>query len=171
MKAMEKDRSRHYETANGLALDIQRHLRNEPVSAGPPGSVYRFGKMLRCNRPAFLAGGLALLAHGTFGRRARGVTNSQCEMIHRGYLRKFWRGCPDSWRPGKIPRLWTVDQEIHYELRFVWAVAVIEGDPVVVSSRSVTAHAHVRYAWAGNPDGANLFNSESFPAAPFRTNP
>lgn len=62
MKAMEKDRNRRYETANGLALDVQRHLRNEPVSAGPPGRGYLLGKMVRRNKPVFLAGGLALLA-------------------------------------------------------------------------------------------------------------
>ena len=38
MKALEKDRNRRYETANGLALDIKRHLTNEPVAAGPPKS-------------------------------------------------------------------------------------------------------------------------------------
>ncbi len=62
MKAMEKDRGRRYETANGFALDLQRHLRNEPVAAGPPGPGYRFGKLVRRNRPAFVAGGLTLLA-------------------------------------------------------------------------------------------------------------
>ncbi len=62
IKAMEKDRKRRYETANGLAMDVQRHLGNDPVSAGPPGRRYRFGKLVRRNRPVFLAGGLALLA-------------------------------------------------------------------------------------------------------------
>src|SRR5262249_13210661 len=36
MKCLEKDRARRYETANGLAADIQRHLNDEPVLAGPP---------------------------------------------------------------------------------------------------------------------------------------
>ena len=39
MKALEKDRSRRYETANGFALDIQRYLADEPVVAGPPGGI------------------------------------------------------------------------------------------------------------------------------------
>jgi non-specific serine/threonine protein kinase/serine/threonine-protein kinase len=47
MKAMEKDRKRRYETANGLALDIQRHLRNEPVLAGAPSARYRVSKFVR----------------------------------------------------------------------------------------------------------------------------
>jgi eukaryotic-like serine/threonine-protein kinase len=56
MKALEKDRARRYETANGLALDIQRHLSNEPVLACPPSPLYRVQKLVRRNRLAFAAG-------------------------------------------------------------------------------------------------------------------
>ncbi len=56
MKALEKDRSRRYETANGLATDIQRHLNNEPVVARPPSNIYRFRKLVRRNKMAFAAG-------------------------------------------------------------------------------------------------------------------
>ncbi len=55
MKALEKDRDRRYETANGLAADVRRHLRNEPVSAGPPSASYRLGKLVRRNRGTFAA--------------------------------------------------------------------------------------------------------------------
>ena len=55
MKALEKDRTRRYETANGLAADIQHHLSNEPVLACPPGNLYRFQKLVRRNKLAFLA--------------------------------------------------------------------------------------------------------------------
>jgi eukaryotic-like serine/threonine-protein kinase len=47
MKALEKDRSRRYDTAIGLANDVRRHLRNEPVLAGPPSAVYRTKKFVR----------------------------------------------------------------------------------------------------------------------------
>jgi sialate O-acetylesterase len=53
--------------------------------------------------------------------------------------------------------------------KFVWASAKIEGDKVVVWSEQVKAPAYVRYAWADNPDGANLYNKEGLPASPFRT--
>lgn len=52
-----------------------------------------------------------------------------------------------------------------------WAEARIDGDSVVVSHPDLTAPAWVRYAWADHPEGANLFNSEGLPAAPFRTDP
>ena len=55
MKALEKNRSRRYETANGLALDIQRHLQNEPVSARPPTTAYRVSRFVRRNRFAVIA--------------------------------------------------------------------------------------------------------------------
>jgi serine/threonine protein kinase len=55
MKCLEKDRTRRYETANGLAADIQRHLENEPVVARPPSRLYRFQKLVRRNKLAFAA--------------------------------------------------------------------------------------------------------------------
>lgn len=53
--------------------------------------------------------------------------------------------------------------------RFVWAKAIIEGDKVIVSSDDVVNPMYVRYAWADNPEGANLYNQEGLPASPFRT--
>jgi sialate O-acetylesterase len=53
--------------------------------------------------------------------------------------------------------------------RFVWADARIEGDKVIVSSDEVAQPAFVQYAWADNPEGANLYNKEGLPASPFTT--
>jgi WD40 repeat protein len=50
MKALEKDRNRRYETANGLAIDLQRYLADEPVQACPPSAWYRFRKFARRNK-------------------------------------------------------------------------------------------------------------------------
>jgi eukaryotic-like serine/threonine-protein kinase len=55
MKCLEKDRTRRYETANGLALDLLRYINNEPVLARPPSKAYRFQKMARRNKAAFAA--------------------------------------------------------------------------------------------------------------------
>src|SRR6478736_4567254 len=52
MKALEKDRSRRYETANGFAMDVQRYLADEPVQACPPSAVYRLRKFARRNKTA-----------------------------------------------------------------------------------------------------------------------
>jgi sialate O-acetylesterase len=53
--------------------------------------------------------------------------------------------------------------------KFVWAQAKIETDKVVVSSENIANPVYVRYAWADNPEGANLYNKEGLPASPFRT--
>ncbi len=55
MKCLEKERSRRYETANGLAMEVQRHLNHEPVRAGAPSVVYRLGKFARRNKRAVSA--------------------------------------------------------------------------------------------------------------------
>lgn len=60
MKAIEKDRNRRYETANGLAMDVQRYLNEEPVLARPPSRRYLLMKLVRRNRILFAAGGVAL---------------------------------------------------------------------------------------------------------------
>jgi hypothetical protein len=62
MKALEKDRNRRYETANGLSMDIQRHLSGEQVLAVPPSAAYRLRKAYRRNRGPVLAAGSFLLA-------------------------------------------------------------------------------------------------------------
>ncbi len=55
MKCLEKDRARRYETANGLAMDIQRHLQDEAVTASPPGQLYKLQKLVRRNKLTFSA--------------------------------------------------------------------------------------------------------------------
>src|SRR5438874_526094 len=62
MKSLEKDRTRRYETANGLARDVERHLRDEAVQACPPSAGYRFRKFARRNkRGLVLVAGLAVM--------------------------------------------------------------------------------------------------------------
>ena len=62
MKALEKDRTRRYETANGLAMDIQRYLHNEPVVARPPSTIYKFQKLALRNKTIFAAAGAGMAA-------------------------------------------------------------------------------------------------------------
>jgi serine/threonine protein kinase len=62
MKTLEKDRTRRYDTVNGLAMDVRRFLDNEPVVARPPSRVYRLQKLVRRNRVVFAAGAVVALA-------------------------------------------------------------------------------------------------------------
>jgi serine/threonine protein kinase/tetratricopeptide (TPR) repeat protein len=61
MKALEKDRSRRYETANGLARDVERYLHDEAVQACPPSAAYRLRKFARRNKGPVLAATVVLL--------------------------------------------------------------------------------------------------------------
>jgi tetratricopeptide (TPR) repeat protein len=73
MKALEKDRTRRYETANEFAKDVERHLHQEPVLAGPPGAGYKLRKFVKRNRASVAAGSVAVagilfgLALSTYG--------------------------------------------------------------------------------------------------------
>jgi WD40 repeat protein len=62
MKCLEKDRARRYETANGLAADLKRHLDNELVVARPPSTAYRLQKAWRRNKVAFTAAAAVVAA-------------------------------------------------------------------------------------------------------------
>jgi serine/threonine protein kinase/WD40 repeat protein len=81
MKCLEKDRTRRYETANGLAMDLQRHLRSEPVVARPPSNVYRFQKLVRRNKLIVLAAAAVALALvvGTLGSTWEAIRARQAE--------------------------------------------------------------------------------------------
>jgi tetratricopeptide (TPR) repeat protein len=60
MKCLEKDRNRRYETANGLAADLQRYLNSEPVQACPPSATYRLRTFVRRHRASLVTAALLL---------------------------------------------------------------------------------------------------------------
>ena len=62
MKSLEKDRTRRYETASSFAGDIEHFLKNEPVVARPPSTLYRFQKLVRRNKGVFVAAGAVTLS-------------------------------------------------------------------------------------------------------------
>jgi serine/threonine protein kinase/WD40 repeat protein len=106
MKCLEKDRSRRYETANGLALDIQRHLRNEPVAARPPSKLYRTRKLVQRNKVALVAvmavfvalllglvsSTLLFLRETRESKRARAAEADATERLHGSYLAQAQAG-------------------------------------------------------------------------------
>jgi eukaryotic-like serine/threonine-protein kinase len=67
LKALEKDRARRYETATGLAMDVQRYLADEPVLACPPSAGYRLRKFARRNKTGLAVAGLVLAFLVTLG--------------------------------------------------------------------------------------------------------
>ena len=67
LKAIEKDRTRRYDSASALAADIRRYLRDEPVTAGPPSATYRAGKFVRRHRVAVAMAATVMLLLIAFG--------------------------------------------------------------------------------------------------------
>src|SRR5262249_55855118 len=61
MKCLEKDRLRRYQSASGLAGDVEHYLKNEPVEAGPPSAVYRLRKFVRRNKWSVLSAATIVL--------------------------------------------------------------------------------------------------------------
>ena len=86
MKALEKDRNRRYETANGFAQDVERYLADEPVQACPPSAWYRLRKFARRNRTALAVAGLVLffiaLLGGVGGWVVRDRAARQARVAH-----------------------------------------------------------------------------------------
>jgi serine/threonine protein kinase/tetratricopeptide (TPR) repeat protein len=95
MKCLEKDRNRRYESAGGLARDVERYLADEPVQACPPSVSYRFRKFARRNKRLLAAGGAIAAAlivglglftwqyfrAATESARARAVSELMREML------------------------------------------------------------------------------------------
>jgi serine/threonine protein kinase/Flp pilus assembly protein TadD len=81
MKALEKDRNRRYETANGLGQDVERYLHDEPVQAGPPGAGYRLRKFMRRHKGkvAATAAMLGLLVAGVVASSWQAVRATRAE--------------------------------------------------------------------------------------------
>jgi tetratricopeptide (TPR) repeat protein len=114
MKCLEKDRTRRYETANGLATDIRRHLENEPVVACPPSAGYRFQKMVHRNKLAFAAvsavGAALVIGLGiaawqfleksrAYDRAVKAEKKSQTEAAKSQQVAKFLKAMLDSAGP------------------------------------------------------------------------
>ena len=81
MKALEKDRTRRYETANGFARDIQRYLDGDPVEACPPSASYKLRKFARKHRAALATAGASL---SSWSRRRRSARVWRCGRIASG---------------------------------------------------------------------------------------
>jgi hypothetical protein len=92
MKCLEKDRTRRYDTANGVAMDLKRHLNNEPVVARPPSRLYEFQKTVRRHKFGFTAA--AGLMVGLLNRQRPGPGQRDLRGWEWRYLWQQTRGDP-----------------------------------------------------------------------------
>ena len=96
MKALEKDRTRRYDTANGLARDVQHYLADEVVEARPPTAGYRLRKFARRNKGRLAAAALLLLAlvcgiAGTTGQAVRATRAEKEALRERDEKTRAWQ--------------------------------------------------------------------------------
>ena len=89
MKALEKDRNRRYETANGLAADLRHYLNDEPVKACPPSATYRLRKMARRNKGLLTTLAVVFLAliAGTAVATWQAIRTTHAERLAQSLLR------------------------------------------------------------------------------------
>jgi tetratricopeptide (TPR) repeat protein len=83
MRALEKDRTRRYETVNGFLRDIQRYLTDQPVEACSPSKLYRLRKLARRNKPAIVTGAViaAVLVLATVISAGQAVRAKRAEVV------------------------------------------------------------------------------------------
>jgi len=137
MKCLEKDRTRRYETANGLVSDLLRHLGNEPVVARPPSTAYRMQKAWRRNQVAFAAAALvaAVLVAATgisawqAIRATRAGTLAQQRLVESEAISKFLTDVFQSPDPAHGGRTLTVADTLGA------AAKKIETDPAIPPAR------------------------------------
>jgi eukaryotic-like serine/threonine-protein kinase len=137
MRALAKDRTRRYQTANALAADVRRHLNNEPVSAGPPSAAYRANKFVQRHRFGVAAATVLVLLLVAFGvtmavqaqRIARERDRAEAEANKAAAVSQFLQetlGAADPWQSGR-------DQSVREVLTIAAAKveASFKGEPLV----------------------------------------
>jgi len=134
MKCLEKDRNRRYESASGVAADVQRHLADEPVLACPPSAVYRLRKFVRRNQRVLGAVALTLVVAGATGFGAYKYLGAQTKLSA-----ERQRTENEQWlREQAIPELRRHIAEKNYIAAFDLAEEAerrVPGDPTVAELR------------------------------------
>jgi len=128
MRAMEKDRTRRYQSASEFAADIERYLRDEPVEAGPPSRTYRMRKFVRRHKAGVGFAAAAVVIIVAFaatmtvqaGRIARERDRAQLEAkrsrVEAELSQTFWRevvqsyGTPDA-VVGRVKKAWELHRQ------------------------------------------------------------
>jgi WD40 repeat protein/tetratricopeptide (TPR) repeat protein len=183
MKCLEKQRARRYETANGLARDIQRYLNNEPVEACPPSTLYRLRKFAGKNRAALTTAAalvLLLIAGITAStwqavRATRAETKAEQEQIRANAEKlksqrmsadlAFDRGVQNC-EEGKVNEglLWlaeslAINPEEHRDFADMVRMNLAAWGAPLTIQRRVIPHENAVHAVAYSPDGKIVFTA------------
>ena len=167
MKALEKDHARRYETANGLAMDIQRHLDCEPVVARPPSRLYEFQKTVRRHKFGFSAAAVfAALVLGLIGTSIGFVRSERQRHLAQAAEHEAQKNF-DTARAAVDHLLSVVDRDLHdvsgmEPLRVkLWREAIDRYKPFLerpsadATPRAELARLYAKYAFAAEYIGAD----------------
>ncbi len=168
MKCLEKDRARRYETANGLAMDVQRYLTDEAIVARPPSQLYRFQKMVRRNKLVFAAGSAVVVALvlGVIGTSIGFVRSERQRLLAQASEREAQKNF-DTARAAVDDLLVVVDRDLYDSpgmdpLRVkLWREAIERYKPFLdrpsadPAPRAELALLYVKYAFAAEAIGAD----------------
>jgi Tol biopolymer transport system component/serine/threonine protein kinase len=147
LKALEKDRTRRYQSAAELGADIRRYLGEEPVLAGPPGLARRMRRIVRRRRAAVLAGAVALAAAAAVPLlRPNGFPLPEVVSLTTFAGAEFHPALsPDGTR---LAFTWNGEKQDNFD---IYVKDVAAGPP-----RRLTTHPAVEYAPAWSPHGGHL---------------
>jgi serine/threonine protein kinase/tetratricopeptide (TPR) repeat protein len=146
LKALEKDRTRRYESASGFGADIRRHLDDEPVEASPPSATYRLRKLVRRNRGAFAA------AVAVFVVLLLGVAGTTYGLLRAVEAEGVARAERDEARR-QAEIAGAVNDFLNYDLLSAVAPSSRAGEGRDVLMREVLDQASTRIEEAGRPGG------------------
>ncbi len=147
MKALEKDRSRRYETANGFAADVNRYLSGEAVQAHPPGTAYRVKKLVRRNRGQVIAAGLVLVA------LLAGIAGTTAGLIKANRATEAERGAKEDAEEQRKNALRAADREA--EERRTADAAMVEAQAKEAEANAVVRFFQDNVFAAAGPKGQN----------------
>ena len=160
LKCLEKDRTRRYDTAKGLANDLERHLKSEPVSAQPPSKLYRLQKMWQRNRGAMTAAVLVvaalILGTGVAVRQATLATRASKDSERSLYAAKM-NLIRDAWASNSIGRVRQLLDDVanHPERGFEW---YFWQQQLRQDERTLRGHLARVDAVLFSPDGKKVFS-------------
>ncbi|MGD8451919.1 MAG: serine/threonine-protein kinase [Phycisphaerae bacterium] len=138
MKALEKDRDRRYDAAVALSEDVQRYLRDEPVTAGPPGLTYQLRKLAKRHKAAFASAAVVLgilLAFGIW----MSVLYAQADVLRAHAQHERQTAEANTVRAQKAERLAQAEAQTAAEVAQILTALLEAADPLQTDGSGGTA--------------------------------
>lgn len=154
LKALEKDRTRRYQSASDFGMDIQRYLSNEPIAARPPSMVYRLGKFVRRRRvPLAMAAVVALALGVGVDRQIRANQSESLLRTRETAYGVFMAAQPDEVLRNPVKVIWDCTRAIEMDSNLSLAYA-LRAKAYLLSGNDAKAWEDARKAVEIDPQNA-----------------